>query len=118
MPSAVAAAEAAGRHTLVSEPVNGSRGYARTKGLAPVLSGADTVRLTSFFSGRGGGVPWAKLKWRSGCGEPGFEASGLRAEGEEHAILDESWEPGEFKERQPCEKNGLISQILPFKNIF
>lgn len=46
-----------GRHTLLSEPVNGRRGYAGTKVL-PFVSGADTVRLTIFFSGSGGG--WFK----------------------------------------------------------
>lgn len=45
---------AAGRHMLLSEPAKGSRGNAGTKA-RPLVSGADAVRLTSFFSGSGGG---------------------------------------------------------------
>lgn len=54
-------ATSAGRHTLLSEPANGRRGYAGTKA-RPLASGADTVRLTSFFSGSGGGWMVGLLK--------------------------------------------------------
>lgn len=54
-------ATSAGRHTLLSEPANGRRGYAGMK-VRPLVSGADTVRLTSFFSGSGGGLMDGVLK--------------------------------------------------------
>lgn len=72
------------RHTLLSEPVNGRRGYARTKGF-PFPSGADTVRLAIFFSGSGGGCLLG-LVMEGGLGEPGAEATGLLGNGEEQDI--------------------------------
>lgn len=86
-------ATSAGRHTLLSEPANGRRGYPGTK-VRPLASGADAVRLTSFFSGSGGGWMVGLLK-EGGRGEPGAEAAGLLAKGEEQDSRAASLEPGE-----------------------
>lgn len=79
------------RHTLISEPVNGGRGYVRMEDFPFAESGADTVRLAIFFSGSGGG--WLlRLLTEGGLGEPGADATGLRGNGE-HGIRVASREP-------------------------